>query len=232
MKIAAALLVVICAGAAANASVILSQWNFNSTVGDANTATGVNTPSVGAGTALTVGGVTSAFASGQAGTGSTDPELLDDSGFQTTTFPVQGAGNKTAGVQFNVSTVGFSNVIVSWDQRHSNTASRFAQFQYSTDGTTFNDFGAAFAGITGDTWFNNRSIDLSSVAGVDNNASFAFRIVAAFAASTTAYTASSPTGTYAGGTWRFDMVTVTVPTPGALTLAGLGTLVATRRRRA
>ena len=102
---------------------------------------------------------------------------------------------------------------------------------------TFNDV-ALFSGNAGDTWFNGRSIDLSSISGVANNANFAFRVVSAFAPDSNAYAASS--SSYAGtGTWRFDMVTVNgtaiaaVPEPKnyAMLLAGLGLMGFIARRR-
>jgi hypothetical protein len=70
-------------------------------VADANTATGTTSPFVGAGSASLIGGITSSFASGDATGGSSDPATGDDSGWQTTTYAAQGAGNKTRGVQFN-----------------------------------------------------------------------------------------------------------------------------------
>jgi len=217
--------------ASTSEAAILTQWNFNSTIPDANIATGVITPNIGSGTVLNIGGVTSTFASGDTNGGSSDPAIGDDSGYQTTTYAAQGTGNKTTGIQFNVSTVGQQNVTLSFDQRHSNTSSRYAAFQYTTDGTTFLDFGSLFDGNAGDTWFNGRSVNLSSLTGVNNNPNFGFRIVAAFAPSTTQYVPSNPTSTYATtGTWRFDMVTINadpatsaIPTPALLPgLTGLG----------
>lgn len=213
-------LTLLAASAAANAQVI-AQWNFNSVVPDTSTATGSLLPSVGSGTAALVG-TTGSFASG---VGSTDVATADNSGWGTTGYAAQGTGDRTRGVQFNVSTVGFNLIAVSWDQRLSNTAARSAQFQYSLNGSTFTDFGAVFSGSPGDAWYNNRSVDLSSVPGVGNNANFAFRIVAAFEPATSTYLAATPASTYAAtGTWRFDMATVTaVPEPGtyAMMFAGL-----------
>jgi len=216
----------------------ITQWNFNSVLPDSSTSTGSLTPSTGAGTALTLG-VTSAFGSGSANGGSSDPVTLDDSGWQTTGYAAQGLGNKTRGVEFKVSTLGMQDIVISYDLRHSNTSSRYEQVQYTLDGTNFIDI-ANFSGNNGDAWFNGRTVDLSAISGADNNASFGFRVVASFAPGTNSYTASS--GTYAtGGTWRFDMATVSgvavtaVPEPQtyALMLAGLAAVgfVARRRRQ-
>lgn len=222
------------AAPAAQAQVVVTQWNFNSATPDNNTGTGTTLPAVGAGTASLVGGTTATFASGTANGGSSDPAPADNSGWNVTTFPAQGAANLSAGAQFAVSTLGYSDIVVSWDQRHSNTASAFVQFQYSIDGSSFTNFGAPFQATAGDTWFNGRSVDLSGVAGVNNNASFAFRIVSSFAP-TGAYVASNPSSSYGTtSTWRFDMVTVSaVPEPAtvALLLAGLAVVVAAARRR-
>jgi len=230
MRTAAVMAIVATAGIA-HASVI-TQWNFNSVEVDGSFSTGTLVPNIGAGTASVVGGITDAgFFSGSANGGSTDPVLSpNNSAWQTTDYPTTNVDSGQTGVQFNVSTAGASNIVVSWDQRHSNTSSRWVGFQYSTNGTDFIDF-AIFEGNNGDTWFNNRTVDLTGVAGVDNNADFAFRIVAIFAPGTSEYAASRSTSNFAGGTWRFDMVTV-VPAPGAMALLGLGGLVAARRRRA
>jgi len=81
-------------------------------------------------------------------------------------------------------------------------------------------------------------VSLSGLAGVDNNANFAIRVVAMFAPSSAAYAPSNSTSTYgAAGTWRFDMAQVTgspVPVPAALPLllSGLGLVAAVRRRQA
>lgn len=218
---------------------IVTQWNFNGT--SATTVPGGGSSpsaSIGSGTASLVGGVTGSFASGVSNGGSSDPVITNppNFGWGTTTYAAQNVGSGSTGVQFNVSTVGYEDIFVVWDQRHSNTSSRFAQLQYSLDGVTFNDFGSAFeATAGGDTWYNGRSVDLSSIAGADNNANFAVRIVAVFAPSTSAYAASTTSSSYAGsGTWRFDMVTVSgtaLPAPGAFALLGLAGLTAASRRR-
>jgi len=234
------LLIVATLLAASNAqAAIVTLWNFNSVTADDNTATGSLIPSIGSGSLSTLN-VTQSFASGAANGGSSDPATVDDSGLGITGFAAQATDNKLRGVQFNVSTLGFEDIVISYDLRHSNTSSRYEQFQYSLDGTSFTDF-ALFDGNAGDTWFNNRTVDLSSITGADNNASFAFRVVSAFAPSTSQYAASANASNYATtGTWRFDMATVSgtavaaIPEPEtyAMFLAGLGLLGFAKRRKA
>lgn len=223
--------------AQANAADI-TQWNFNSVPADSSTSTGSFIPSIGSGGVSTLN-VTPSFASGSANGGSSDPVTIDDTGLGITGFAAQGTENKLRGVQFNVSTLGFEDIVVSYDLRHSNTSSRYEQFQYSLDGTSFTDL-ALFDGNAGDTWFNNRTVNLSAITGADNNASFAFRVVSTFAPSTSAYAASGASSSYATtGTWRFDYVTVKgnaiapVPEPEtyAMFLAGLGLMGFASRRK-
>lgn len=217
--------------AAATNAALITEWNFNGS--SATTVPGGENaplPSTGAGTASLVGGVTAAssFGSGTANGGSSDPVTTTPAnyGWQTTTFPAAGAADRTAGTSYQVSTLGYQDIKIEYDLRHSNTSSRYEQFQYSIDGTTFVDFGAPFDGPAGDTWFKDRAIDLSSVLAANDNPNFAFRIVAAFAPGSNAYAASNTGSNYAtSGTWRFDMVQVSgnvVPEPTAAALLMIG----------
>ncbi len=248
----------------------ITQWTFNSVPGDANTATGSTAPEIGAGTASLIGGTTATFASGDASGGSTDPNAGDDSGWNVTTWPAQGGGNETAGTQFLAGTSGFQNIVVSWDQRHSNSASRFFAFYYTTDGSswtrlsvdgtnaspgitpvggnpastpglfgtgggTFSAFDGSVTGA-GDDWFNGRSVNLTSIAGANNNPNFGFQIVSSWDGGA-GYSASSGNAYATTGTSRFDMVTVSgtsvIPEPSAMAAAGLLAVLGLviRRRR-
>lgn len=198
----------------------IAQWNFNGPSAT-EVAGGVTSPlvSVGAGTTQLVGGTTATFASGNttAGTLETETTSPPNYGWNSTGYPAAGTGNKTAGVQFNVSTVGQAGIIFKFEQRHSNTSSNTYVAQYTTDRTagspiwvdvqTFT-FTPAATG-TGDTWYNARTADVSSVTALDNNPNVAFRVVSSFDPIVGDYVASRSTSTYGGGTSRFDMVTIT-----------------------
>lgn len=208
---------------------VIAQWNFNSVPPDAVTTSGSAVPSVGAGTASLVGGVIGAFATG-------DPALdpagtADNSAWNTTTYPASGTANKTAGLKFNVSTAGRQNLSVSWSDKASNTGGKYFRLQFSTNGTTFQDLPtSATVSASGFTAHTN---SLAAFPAVNDNPSFAFRIVAEFESTATGsgtagYVAAGGGSTYAtSGTVRFDMVTLsgtTVPTTPP-TAAVLGTPV-------
>jgi len=215
------------AAALPSQAVTITDWNFN------NSAL---TASTGVGTAKLVGGttttnVTSTGISGAAAT---------DKAWQTTSYAAATVGNKTSGVQFDVSTKGFENLFLSYDLRHSNSSSRYEQVQYSLDGVSFVDLKSFDADAGGDKWYS-RTLDLSQIAGVNDNSKFAVRVVSTFAPNTSAYAGTTSGTNYAtSGTWRFDNVTFTgtavtaVPEPQtyAMLLAGLGAIGFVARRRA
>jgi hypothetical protein len=230
-------LLALIAAAASSQAAIITQWDFNFG-NDANTSTGTLNPVLGSGTAALFGGNTSTFASGDATGGSSDPNVGDDSAWNTTTYAAQGTGDKSRGVEFLVSTAGSQNIMVMFDLRHSNTSSRFIQFQYTTDGATWVDFGAAFEAVSGgDFWYNQRTVDLSTVSAVNDNASFGIRFTPTFAPNTTEYygaTANAASGYATTGTLRYDMVTISgdaVPEPASLIALGAGIAAFAARRR-
>lgn len=207
----------------ANAGVA-AFWNFNA---DNLVATGDNAATA---SAALIGGTTSTFAAGAPA----DSLSVPNRGWNTTGYSNVVANSGTAGVRFNVSTVGFSDIVISYQHRHSNTASRFNAFQYTLDGSAATPVwvtASVFEATAGDTWFA-RSVDLSTVSGANENANFAFRIVSVVSPTTGAYVGSQTGSNFAStGTNRFDLVQV-VPAPGAIALFGMGSLMIARRRRA
>jgi hypothetical protein len=145
--------------------------------------------------------------------------------------------------QFKVSTTGFAQVQLSWDQASSNTGPRDFVLQYSTNGTTFTPFGSPFAVLTNGApntpWTSVSGTpnpaytiteNLSSLTALTNAATVYFRI-------TDNSTVSANGGAVgSGGTDRVDNFTVTatgVPEPGSIVLAVMGAsglFMAFRRR--
>ncbi|MHC1777843.1 MAG: T9SS type A sorting domain-containing protein [Lentimicrobium sp.] len=192
----------------AGAQVTIAQWTFT---GD------VTTPSTGSGTASLIGGTSATFATGFAGS--------PDRAWNSSGYPMQGEGSGTAGVEFIVSTSGYSNIAVSWDGRHSNTSSNRVRLQYTLNGNDWINFVAdagnainssagadkgfdngRYIADAGDTWYQ-RSASFSSIAGASDNAAFAVRMVSEFFDGS-GYAAATTTSTYSeNGTLRYDNVT-------------------------
>jgi hypothetical protein len=220
MKKLFSLIVLICVSGliSLSAQIIIAQWNFN---GESTTTIpgGVNSPSpvTGVGTASLIGGVTATFASGVASGGSSDTIIKTappNYAWNSTNYAAAGTENKQRGVQFNVSTLGYSGITFKFDQRLSNSANNTYVVQYTVNGTDWID-AATFTVTpaptgTGDVWYNGRTVDLTAVTALNNNANAAFRIVSAFDPVTGNYLSATSTATYAvTGTSRYDMVTVT-----------------------
>ena len=195
------------------AQTTITQWNFNSNPADASTSTGSTIPSIGAGTLTTIGGVAATFSSGSNSGGSSDPALTDNTGLGlSNSWPAQGTNNKTAGIQFAVSTVGHTGIMINFDLRHSNTGPKHFTVQYTTDVNATTPVWVDFiedSATIGDVFVNNRSYNLSSITALNNNANAGFRIVSSFRPSTSIYAPATTASLYSTtGTWRFDMVTV------------------------
>lgn len=201
------LLLVIVTGQTAFSQVTITQWNFDQQ--------NLN-PATGNGTAATTGGTTTSFATG-------NPNLY---AWSTTAYPDQGTASGTAGVQFNVSTIGFNTIALTWENRNSNTAANRTRLQYTINGINWIDFDASDANATNindgtPAGFDNgryitdaadwyfRTADFSGISGVEQNPSFAIRLVTEFADGAN-YAATTTGNSYASnGTIRFENVTFT-----------------------
>jgi hypothetical protein len=203
----------------------LARWDFN----DTNTLM-VTAPaaSIGTGMASLINGTTATWSSGTF----SDPAGLPgaaNSGWNTTSYAPQATSNKTSGVQFDVSTLGYQNILLAWEQRHSDTASKYTRLQYSTDGSTFID-GDVFAMPSLNNSFVFYTSDLSAMPGVNNNPNFAFRIVSEWEATAIGNNNSNYVGSVTsystGGTVRFDLMSVfgniySAPTLASATISNI-----------
>jgi len=135
--------------------------------------------------------------------------------------------------QIAVSTVGYSDIYLAWDQTRSSTGPSNFDVQMSTDGTNFSSILAGYsviqAGLAGTgtlAWSIANGVQsaftttVASIAGADNQATLYFRFV-------------NNSTVAAGGTNRIDNIMVSsgpIPAPGAIALLGLAGLASRRRR--
>ena len=197
----------------------ITLWDFNSPTPDGNAATGTLVPYVGAGTCTVIGGPTYTFAAPAQAT--SDPEAegspADNSGLRTVTYPAATSNNKTAGIQYLASTVGFTGVQLQWDQNNSASASEYWRLQYTTDGTTWIDKDVITAPGNAN-WVDGHTADFSSIPATANNPNFGFRLVSEFQSTATGSGTAGYVGnssTYStGGTIWMDYVVLS----GAVTI--------------
>jgi hypothetical protein len=258
---------------AARAQSVITQWNFNND-GNGTVAAPDNSPApnTGSGTAVSLG-MTNSYTytkSANSGTGSvTSDDILPTAGtanasFSESLWRIRGAsgtgstGNTSLingwnlsapeysqGVEFDVSTLGFTNITVGYDWYSTTQGVRDLQEQYNlnisnTSGwininplqvATSNDY---FGGAGATTPTN--SISFTAITGANDDPNFGIRLVSAHDPTYTGtgapnYTAAALTNGSAAlynnnsGNWRFGNITfegtpdvVSVPEPGTTAL--------------
>ncbi len=195
------------------AQVTITEWDFE---GD------TTVPSTGSGTVSLIG-VNATFAGGNPGRA-----------WNTNSYAPQGTESGERGIQIEVSTEDFENIVLTFDHRSSGTGSRWSQVDYSLDGgsTWEVDFWNNSGGLSPHDNFYTFTVDFSSVLGANDNPDFVVRIVSIFSPiafnqntsltyeANEAYMRSnaqaqyqpdpaSGTGNYGtSGTWRFDNINV------------------------
>ncbi len=218
----------------------IADWNFDSTA-DSSTITSV-TPSatsasisadIGSGTAKGIHASSSSAWSSPAGNGAGGSFSVNN----------WGVGDS---FQFEVSTLNFNNIQISWDQTGSATGPANFTLAYSTNGTSFTTletYSVLVNGSPNSPWSGSvgalrnsaytLSYDLSSTAAASNDGTLYFELIDN---STTSLNGGT-VGT--GGTGRVDNFLVTgtaiaapEPSAWALMAAGLGLLAFVRSRRA
>lgn len=202
-----------------NAQVIITQWDFESSI---------TSPSIGTGTNSLVGSMTGPAA----GTGSVNGCLQQaGTGAWQIGTANPGPSEETSGVEFKTSTVGYTNIIFEYDHRTSNTGTRTSRIQYTLDGTNWINLNVTPANYTSacngrgaidngridvgdpvgtnvsDGW-GRRIINFSAIPGANNNPNFGVRILAAYYDNTGQFRqANNVSNVATAGTWRFDNVT-------------------------
>lgn len=170
-----------------NAQTAVTGWDFNAST---------TNPSSGTGTLSFVGGTGSAT-------------YINNSGTQALAFadfPDNTVGSGTAGIKFAFSTVGYVGISTSFDTAGHNQSSRWQQYEYTTDGTTWNILSNNAGGLN--ATFTTRTLNFP--ASCDNNPNFAFRIVSIFNPSGGTQYEQVQGGGYNGsnGKWYFDNVAI------------------------
>jgi hypothetical protein len=202
------------------AQVTISTWNYEPLQG----TNAAPTPNTGSGTSLLVGSMTGAgTATGINTVSGCGAQVTGQTAWAIGTA-APGATNESSGAQWNVSTVGYENIIFAWEQRWSGSSTNTVRLQYTTNGSTWTNFSMDALNTTfcDGTLNNGRfetnttadryrriTVNLSSITAANNNANFGVRVVAAHYQATGQFRqVATPASVATGGTWRFDNVFV------------------------
>jgi len=212
-KLICVILIFVAASQAAHADE-LAVWNFNDSDLNVDHGSGTLTSNFNVANIL--------FAAGS----TTNAQQSDTAGQALSLQGGTSNANNGRNITFNVSTVGFANIVVSFATQGTSTGFSSNQFQYSLDGINFIDFGPPYVPATA---FETTPVvfSLAAIVALNNNPTVAFRIIFNGATSST-------------GNNRIDNIvvegtteTTTVPEPAsALLLAsGLASLYKRQRKR-
>jgi len=194
----------------------LAVWNFNDSNLNVDRGNGTLTSNIIAANILFAAGTTN------------NARLGDLAGQALSLQGGTGTVNNGRNLTFNVSTLGFSDIVVSFATQGTSTGFNSNQFQYSLDGLNFIDFGSPYVPLSA---FGSVPVvfTLSSILGLNNNPNAAFRIVF--------NGASSATGTnridnfVVDGTGSTIPDSIPEPMSVVLLLTGLGGLYKFRKKR-
>jgi hypothetical protein len=235
MKLHAITLAALVAASSAAHADTIALWDFNSFSCSSGCAMPKATQSTNGGVLSAVGAITFMSAAGS-GSGNA---------LNTASYPAQGTGSLTRGVQFTVDTSGYTDISLTFAQRNSATASAWTTLRYTLDGSTWQT-ATSFRMLASQsaTFVNGITYDFSAITGANDNANFGIQLLTSFAPGTSTYLATGNGATYGtAGTIRYDNVLFSgnaipdqplpVPEPQtyALMLAGLATVALVARRR-
>ena len=193
----------------------LAVWNFNDSNLNVDHGSGTLVSNINVVNLLFAAGTTN------------NARLGDTAGQSLSLQGGTGTANNGRHITFNVSTVGFANIVVSFATQGTSTGFNSNQFQYSLDGITFINFGTPYTPASA---FGSVPLvfSLGSIAGLNDNANAAFRILFNGASSAT-------------GTNRIDnfvvegtaaaAANIPEPTTAILLLSGLSGVYGLRKRR-
>ncbi|MFZ4671716.1 MAG: hypothetical protein ACOYLT_06860 [Flavobacterium sp.] len=215
-----------------NAQTTITSWTYDPLNGTASSPT----PNIGSGTSAIVNLATPITAQGLSSTTGCGSGNSGNA-WQHQNFD-PGSSNEVNGVQFKAGTTGYTNIIFTWDLRFSNTAPNTIRLQYTTDGSTWNNFtmsvinttyclgsintNGCYETNTGDSYRRIR-VDFTSITAANNNPNFGVRLLASYYQSSGQYRQSTTPAsvTTGSGTWRFDNVSfLGTPTSTGAVISG------------